>query len=142
MSFNFPFPFSWDCKLFGHRAGDKECLVDKTVDKTKKKSSVKFSDEPVFVDSKVIDMLKNYEPSAKERKPFWCRICRFQGDSLESFNTHLESDSHLLTAEAERKLSRCKLCRKQFTSPDQLKEHVKGKAHKQTLLQYQRNNRK
>lgn len=78
-------------------------------------------------------MLRNYQPSSSERRPFWCRICRFQGTSLEDFNAHKQSELHIAASKKERKMSYCNLCRKQFTSPDQLKEHLDGAAHKQKL---------
>ena len=33
--------------------------------------------------STVEELLQNYEPASVERKPFYCRVCRFQGNSFE-----------------------------------------------------------
>jgi hypothetical protein len=93
------------------------------------------------LDKTVLEFLLNYEPSSSSKKPLWCRICRFQGDSLEEFNDHKLSDSHTMASEKERELSYCKLCRKQFTSPDQLKGHLIGKGHKETLDRFRRNHK-
>jgi hypothetical protein len=81
----------------------------------------------------VQDLIKSYIPTSSERRPFWCRVCSYQGLSENDFFQHKESESHKFAADLERKASKCKLCRKQFTSPDQLKEHLKGKLHLETL---------
>eukprot|EP01041_Mallomonas_annulata_P004891 gene4891-9757_t len=96
---------------------------------------VKFSDPAVEngLQKTVNELLRNYIPTSCERKPFWCRICSFQGEALQDLENHRLSELHQLAERKERKISFCKLCRKQFTSPAQLKEHVKGKAHKERL---------
>lgn len=81
----------------------------------------------------IAEQLKNYEPVSMDKKPFFCRVCKFQGDSLEQLEAHKQSDSHVKAVELERKLSSCSLCKKQFTSPEQLKGHLEGKAHKEKL---------
>jgi hypothetical protein len=81
----------------------------------------------------VMEMLRNYQPSSSEKRPFWCRVCRFQGESEADLMSHRESEFHVLASQKERKLSYCKLCKIQFTSPDQLKEHLRGSKHKSKL---------
>jgi hypothetical protein len=79
------------------------------------------------------EMLKNYEPASHEKRPFWCRICRYQGENLDDWKAHNSTSEHKLAEDIERRVSYCRICKKQFTSPDQLKEHNKGKPHKQAL---------
>ena len=155
---------SWDCKGYGHRAGDKECMyriksIDRSEEKSSKKARVSFcmseakeaheinksvhktsnlQERREGVNSKgleqtIVEMLRNYEPTSAERKPFWCRICRFQGTCIKEYEDHMKSELHKKAKRIERSLSTCKLCRKEFTSPDQLREHEKGKAHKERL---------
>ena len=81
----------------------------------------------------IMEMLTNYEPTSAQHKPFWCRICRFQGINLEEYEVHIESELHREARQIERELSTCKLCNKEFTSPDQLREHKAGRAHKEKL---------
>ena len=81
------------------------------------------------LDATVVEMLRNYQPSSSERRPFWCRICRYQGGDEADLVRHRASESHRRAIRVERRLSFCSKCRKQFTSPSQLKEHLKGKAH-------------
>ena len=124
---------------------------DTDIDNLKQRTKVKFkkdnstfkvsSSTPGGIDSSVIAMLKNYEPASIHKKPFWCRVCRFQADSMRSYTEHLASTLHIETSKVERKMSGCKLCKKEFTSPDQLQEHLRGKLHKGTLQRFQRNDR-
>eukprot|EP01039_Chlorochromonas_danica_P004550 gene4551-4988_t len=81
----------------------------------------------------IAEQLRNYQPASLEKKPFYCRVCKYQGQSIEELTNHKESESHRKAVELERKLSFCSLCRKQFTSPDQLQGHLEGKAHKERL---------
>jgi hypothetical protein len=81
----------------------------------------------------IVSELLNYKPSSSERRPFWCRVCRFQGNSQEDLLAHRGTDIHRIATEKERKLSYCKICKKQFTSPDQLEGHLKGKQHSERL---------
>lgn len=81
------------------------------------------------LDATVIEMLRNYQPSSAERRPFWCRVCRFQGQSEADLLSHRTSEAHRKASRVERRLSFCVKCRKQFTSPSQLQEHLKGKSH-------------
>ncbi len=81
----------------------------------------------------VSEMLQNYQPASQEKRPFYCRICRYQGRNLDDLSTHKRTDLHRLAEEKERKVSFCRLCRKQFTSPEQLKGHLKGKPHQDLL---------
>lgn len=76
--------------------------------------------------------IRGYEPS--EHKPFYCRLCSFQGSSVDDLAAHRASEEHKAAAERDQKACFCKLCRKQFTSPAQLTEHLKGKNHKDMLL--------
>lgn len=81
----------------------------------------------------IAEQLRHYEPASWDKKPFFCRICKYQGSSVEELEQHKQTESHRKAVELERKLSSCSLCRKQFTSPDQLKGHLEGKAHKEKL---------
>lgn len=85
------------------------------------------------LESTIREMLRNYEPASLEKKPFYCRICRFQGTSLDELTEHRESEAHTMAVNIEQKVSFCKLCRKQFTSPAQLQEHLRAKPHKDKL---------
>jgi hypothetical protein len=85
------------------------------------------------LENTVKEMLSNYTPSSSERRAFWCRICRFQGDTEEELKNHRLTELHILASEKERKLSFCRLCKKQFTSPDQLQSHLVGKGHVEML---------
>jgi hypothetical protein len=93
-------------------------------------------------DKTVFEFLQNYEPSSSSRKPLWCRVCKFQGGTLNEFNEHMVSSTHQEASQIEREVSYCSLCRKQFTSPEQMKEHLIGKAHKEKLERYKRNSRR
>ena len=75
------------------------------------------------------ELLRDYQPTSSERKPFWCRVCYFQGNNEDELKLHRTTELHLAATEKERKLSYCSICKKQFTSPDQLKAHLQGKQH-------------
>ena len=80
--------------------------------------------------SKVVDeMLRNYKATSADRRPFWCRICQYQGNNIDDLNSHRNTKLHVMAVQRERKLSFCRICKKQFTSPAQLIEHKKGKLH-------------
>jgi hypothetical protein len=79
----------------------------------------------------------SYETSSANKKPFWCRVCKFTGQDYDDFLNHKQSSSHQRAEDIDRKASYCKLCRKQFTSPEQLKEHLQGTAHKEKLAHVQ-----
>lgn len=81
----------------------------------------------------VREMLINYQPSSAEKRPYWCRICRVQSSDIDGFDSHMQSEMHLVAFKMERKMSYCRICRKQFNSPEQLKEHLKGKLHSSTI---------
>eukprot|EP00752_Nemacystus_decipiens_P010224 g9110.t1 len=85
------------------------------------------------LDSAVKELLANYEARSAERVPFYCRVCQFQGKSLEDLERHKEEPLHVVATKKERKVTFCNLCKKQFTSPPQLKEHLAGKAHFERL---------
>lgn len=119
-------------------------FTDKVIENVGKKRKIIFSDE-VSTSKKssgevskgglsglkktIQEMMNHYQPASLEKRPNYCRVCKFQGINLEELNSHRASDSHKEFVEMERRLCYCKLCRKQFTSPEQLKEHLKGKAH-------------
>merc|ERR1712196_437328 len=63
------------------------------------------------LESTVKELLQDYKPTSHERRPFWCRICLYQGTDLEDLTQHKNTESHQLAYEKERKLSYCKLCR-------------------------------
>jgi hypothetical protein len=81
----------------------------------------------------VHEMISQYEPASHEKRPNYCRVCKFQGSSIAELEEHRLTQSHKDMVEMEKRLCFCKLCRKQFTSPEQLKEHLKGKAHIERL---------
>lgn len=81
----------------------------------------------------VQEMIKQYQPASLEKRPNYCRVCKFQGSSTEELELHRSTQAHKDMIELERRLCYCKLCRKQFTSPEQLKEHLNGKAHTERL---------
>ena len=113
------------------------CGVTTKKDQSKKKQKKTFfpssENEKSGLEKTVAELLKNYQPSSSERRPFWCRICRFQGTSELDLMDHRKSEFHVVASKKERKLSFCKLCKIQFTSPDQLKEHLNGAKHKAKL---------
>lgn len=83
----------------------------------------------------VKEAMESYVPASLEKRPFYCRVCVFQGNNLEEFEAHRASDAHKDAASKENKICFCKLCRKSFTSPAQLSEHLQGKTHKERLEQ-------
>jgi hypothetical protein len=85
----------------------------------------------------VNELIRSYTPVSQERRPFFCRVCRFQGQSEDEFFSHKASQAHIDMMKLERRAASCKLCRKQFTSPEQLKEHLKGKGHLSKLAEVQ-----
>ena len=167
--------FSWDCKQYGHKSGDRECRysiessgLETSSSQSKKhinrvSGKVSFTmedkrderdnrDEGAYsgseaggkrqhhnadnksgLEATIMEMLSNYEPTSSQRKPFWCRICRFQGKSIDDYEKHIKCDFHQKAQRVERELSSCKICNKEFTSPDQLREHKEGKAHKEKM---------
>ena len=56
------------------------------------------------------EMLKDYIPASVERKPFWCRICRFQGKDESDFFEHRKSEFHRTAVNIDMKMSYCQLC--------------------------------
>jgi hypothetical protein len=92
------------------------------------------------LEATVRELLRNYEPASLEKRPFYCRVCKFQGQTTDELDAHRLSDFHQVATDMERKMSFCKLCRKQFTSPDQLKEHLSGKGHTERLERMKLNN--
>ena len=53
-------------------------------------------------DKTVFEFLQNYEPSSSSRKPLWCRVCKFQGGTLNEFNEHMVSSTHQEASQIER----------------------------------------
>lgn len=117
--------FEDDREKEGNKRGKK--------DDDSRSSSIKNSKKEDGMEKTIREMLKDYTPASAERKPFWCRICRFQGKDEGDLFEHRESEFHRTAANIEMKMSYCQLCRKQFTSPMQLKEHLAAKAHKERL---------
>ena len=109
---------------------------DNSSSSTSSTSSSLSSSSISGLESTVRELLQDYKPSSNERRPFWCRICMFQGKDVDDLSQHRNTELHKLASEKERKLSYCKLCRKQFTSPDQLRKHVQGKPHKDKLAYF------
>jgi hypothetical protein len=122
----------------------KKSLLDNSV--AKKKTKKDYLGDQIISDTKYVnsnklnglettirEMLKNYESLSGDKRPFYCRICRFQGTCIDDFNDHRQSEEHSIAAKIECKMSYCKLCRKQFTSPAQLKEHLQANPHKEKL---------
>lgn len=109
-------------------------------DKSETKSASGHSGILSGLESTVRELLRNYEPASIEKRPFYCRVCKFQGQTTDELDAHRLSEFHLVASDMERKMSFCKLCRKQFTSPDQLKEHLSGKGHFERLERMKLNN--
>ena len=76
--------------------------------------------------------IKNISNEGKG-KPFYCRLCQYQGTNLEELIKHRQSRYHISRERKEKEVCSCKLCRKSFTSRSQLEEHNKGKAHLERL---------
>ena len=109
------------------------CGVPKAAKRAAKQKAAPARPVSSGLESAVKELLANYEPKSAERIPFYCRVCKFQGDSVEALAAHRQEPLHIEAAQKERKVSFCKLCRKQFTSPPQLQEHIQGKAHRDLL---------
>jgi Zinc-finger of C2H2 type len=109
------------------------CGVPKAAKRAAKQKAAPARPLSSGLESAVRELLANYEPKSAERIPFYCRVCKFQGDSVEALDAHRQEPLHIEAAQKERKVSFCKLCRKQFTSPPQLQEHIQGKAHRDLL---------
>jgi Zinc-finger of C2H2 type len=109
------------------------CGVPKAAKRAAKQKAAPARPLSSGLESAVKELLANYEPKSAERIPFYCRVCKFQGDSVEALDAHRQEPLHIEAAQKERKVSFCKLCRKQFTSPPQLQEHIQGKAHRDLL---------
>ena len=105
----------------------------KLQNKKQKQPPTAAEQERSGLEKTVMEMLRNYQPSSSEKRPFWCRVCRFQGTSAEALMAHRETKLHVVACQKERRMSFCKLCKIQFTSPDQLKEHLRGAKHEAKL---------
>lgn len=90
------------------------------------------------MEATVRELLSNYVPSSHEKKPFWCRVCQFQGSSESELLAHRDTVFHRKAAEIEKSVCSCRPCKKQFTSPEQLKEHLRGKLHQEMLSKQRR----
>ena len=116
---------------FADEGGDVSSKKSKTSESSSSSSS--SSSNLKGMEATIKDMLRDYKPTSGEKKPFWCRICQFQGTTEKEFTDHRASEFHITAAKIEAKMSYCNLCRKQFTSPAQLKEHLDAKGHKERL---------
>ncbi len=112
---------------------EKESKKRGKKDDSSNSSLIKNRKKEDGMEKTIREMLTDYTPASAERKPFWCRICRFQGKDEGDLFEHRKSEFHRTAANIEMKMSYCHLCRKQFTSPMQLKEHLAAKAHKERL---------
>jgi hypothetical protein len=117
---------------FGENSGSKreDCKRRKAENDSSSSKKVEKEDG---MEKTIREMLKDYTPASAERRPFWCRICRFQGKDENELFEHRKSEFHRTAANMEMKMSYCQLCRKQFTSPVQLKEHLSARGHKERL---------
>jgi hypothetical protein len=98
------------------------------------RSGQEVSQRPrIDTEAAVRELMANYVPSSIERKPFWCRVCLFQGKGATEFEAHSRTKDHKLKVAVEARLCSCAPCRKKFTSPEQLKEHLGGKLHRETM---------
>jgi hypothetical protein len=91
------------------------------------------NNQPSGLAKTVQEIIRSYVPASADKKPFWCRVCMFQGGNEQDLLDHRQTQPHREAVELERRASYCRLCRKQFTSPEQIKEHLRGKMHKQKL---------
>lgn len=103
--------------------------MEKAAKPPQRKKTDKAHSATSGLEKTVNEMLRHYVPASLEKRPFYCRVCRFQGRDMTELEAHKMTELHELASKKERKISFCKLCRKQFTSPDQLKEHLRGKSH-------------
>jgi hypothetical protein len=131
-----------------HQLPSQQCRFAEHASKDTRKRKVGFADEQQVskrpqnsgLQRTVHELLAQYEPASLEKRPFYCRVCKFQAESTEELEAHRQTESHVKTQEFERRVCYCKLCRKQFTSPEQLKEHLKGKAHTERLDKVRQSN--
>ena len=67
--------------------------------KRTKSSSSSSSSALNGMEATIKDMLRDYKPTSSEKKPFWCRICRFQGTTEKDFKEHRASEFHVTAGE-------------------------------------------
>ncbi|CAM9110362.1 unnamed protein product [Choristocarpus tenellus] len=120
--------------LPSHLLPAKGCGIRKDTKRKKPKRLKSEKPSQSGLEGAVKELLSNYEARSSERVPFYCRVCKFEGSSLEDLEAHKLEPLHQEATRKERKVSTCSLCKKQFTSPPQLKEHIAGRAHRETLL--------
>jgi len=136
-------------KKYDTRSSEKKCKATKvhfannedSIDDMKKStngSSGSVKRLKTGLELTIEEHLKNYEPASVEKRPFYCRVCRYTGIDIDDLNKHRETEVHKLAFQKERKLSFCNVCHKQFTSPAQLKEHLKGNSHHERVSFFKR----
>jgi hypothetical protein len=104
-------------------ATKKIAIVPESSKKKRSKKSKDKTPAPAVVPKAVkqqelMNYIRGYTPS--EHRPFHCRICNFQGESLEDWNAHKQTSTHQENSDKEKKACFCRLCRKDFTSPAQV----------------------
>ena len=116
---------------------DKDDAGEESMSKKRKKQRKQQDQEHTVSEglkSAVQDLLQNYvRPSQLDRPPFYCRVCQHQSKSQSEFDTHRQSEFHLVAVKEEKKKTYCKLCRKQLTSVIQMEEHLKSKPHRDRM---------
>ena len=65
--------------------------------------------------------------------PFACRLCAFQGESLEAWKAHCDTKLHCAATTLFKRRSFCQECRVQCTSPAELETHRRSKKHQERL---------
>ena len=63
----------------------------------------------------IVETLKNYKPASNDKLPFYCRVCTYQGSSVDDLELHRKSRRHAVAVDIERKMSFCNACRKQVS---------------------------
>jgi hypothetical protein len=115
-------------------AHNKKSSKKSFTNKSSLESSTSATSSLTGLSKTVQELVDSYIPaSASEKKPFYCRICNFQGSSMEEFETHKQSDAHYQTTNRFKKALYCRMCKKEFTSPAQLTEHLQGKLHQEQM---------
>lgn len=114
----------------------ERCYFSNSAAKTDSKVTFQDNSMDSGLSKAVKEVLKSYEPSSHEKKPFWCRLCKHQAENMEKFEKHKMSKFHLTAERMERKMTFCKICKKQFNSLDQYNNHCKGKWHRQRQERY------
>jgi hypothetical protein len=112
----------------------KEMVLEKNEKKKQKQIERELKNKNIAeMEEAAKKALGFYVPRSSEKIPFFCRVCQYQGNSIEEFEKHKLSETHAVATDVEKKMSFCRICRKQFTSINQLKEHLLGNSHKEKL---------